>query len=425
MADKSLESASEESSNAEFPRAILHVDGDAFFVSCEVACNPALRGKPVVTGAERRIASAMSYEAKALGVSRGMPVYEIKKVFPQVIIIPSHYRLYEIFSERMYRIISRFTAVVEWYSIDECFADITGLDVELGISYEEIAIRVQRTLFEELGITFSVGLSSTKVLAKVASKFRKPNGRTIIPISSIEKHLQETPLGKIWGIGPQTNLFLSRFGIQTAHDFALKSEDWIREHCAKPTQEIWYELSGRSLLDVHRGKRAEHKSLSSTETFMPTSADPAFLFSELSRHVEDVARSARREGLAATRISFFLKTRDFRYHRAECILLSPSATPHEILNSVRHAFGSAYKPGMVYRATGVTLFGLVPISHVTRDLFDGPKKTDAMKKLYEVIDEMVSRHGIRAVHVCSSLLSFGRRVRKVKTFSIPVLGKVS
>jgi len=411
--------------DVKFPRAILHVDGDAFFVSCEVACNPSLRNKPVVTGSERRIASALSYEAKALGVSRGMPVHQIRKFFPQVIIIPSHYRLYEIFSNRMYRIISRLTSVVEWYSIDECFADITGLDTELGLSYEEIATQVKRTLFDELGITFSVGLATTKVLAKVASKHKKPNGLTIIPSSEIEKYLHETSLGKIWGIGPQTSNFLFGLGVQSAWDFAHKNEAWVREHCTKPTIEIWYELNGRSLMDVHSGKRAEHKSLSSTETFMPTSSDPTFLFSELSRHTEDVARSARQEGLAATRVSFFLKTRDFRYNRVECTLPSPSALPHEILAAIRASFGSAFVPGMVYRATGVTLFGLVPISHVTRDLFSTQNQTDSVKKIYQVIDEVVIRHGSRALHVCSSLLSLAHRVKKEKSFSIPVLGKVS
>jgi nucleotidyltransferase/DNA polymerase involved in DNA repair len=92
MAVENSNSVFGRASSQEFPRAILHVDGDAFFVACEVACNPALLGKPVVTGADRRIASALSYEAKALGVSRAMPIHEIRKLFPEVIVIPSHYR---------------------------------------------------------------------------------------------------------------------------------------------------------------------------------------------------------------------------------------------------------------------------------------------------------------------------------------------
>lgn len=408
----------------EFPRAILHVDGDAFFVSCEVACNPSLKGKPVVTGAERRIASAMSYEAKALGVGRGMPVYQIRQLFPEVIVIPSHYRLYEIFSQRMYKIISRFTSTVEWYSIDECFADITGLDVDLGMSYENIAKEVQETLYRELGITFSVGLATSKVMAKVASKWKKPNGRTIIPLSQIPEYLARVPLGKIWGIGPQTNKYLFRFGIETAQDFVEKGEAWVRENCAKPMVDIWHELSGRSLHDVYSGKRAEHKSFASTETFMPTSKDPAFLFSELSRHAEDVARSARRHSLAATRVSFFLKTKDFRYRRMECTLSSPTALPHIILEAIRKSFGSVFDPTFMYRATGVTLFGIVPTSHVSQNLFADHNKSDSAKGVYDVLDQLIAKYGSRAVHVGSSLGAFHHRKKKERGFNIPILGKV-
>lgn len=408
----------------EFPRAILHVDGDAFFVACEVACNPSLRGKPVVTGADRRIVSAMSYEAKALGVSRGMPVHEIRRSFPQVIIIPSHYRLYEIFSQRLYKILRRFTAAVEWYSIDECFADITGLDSELGFSYGEVAKKIQDTLYLELGITFSVGLSVSKVLAKVASKWKKPNGRTIIPVSSVGRFLKDVPLGRVWGIGSQTNRYLSQFGIQTAKDFVDKNEDWVREHCAKPTVEIWHELAGRALYEIHTGSRSKRKSFSSTETFMPPSADPTFIYSELSRHVENAARSARQECLAATRVSFFLKTRDFRYRRAECVFSAPTALPGVILGSIQKSFGSVYDPGLIYRATGVTLFGFVPVSHVSQDLFGERAHTESPKKIYEVVDKMVAHYGSQILHICSSLTAFGRRKKKEKTFSIPILGRV-
>ncbi len=409
----------------DFPKAILHVDGDAFFVACEVACNPSLKGKPVVTGQERRIASAMSYEAKALGVGRGMPVYQIRQLFPQVIVIPSHYRLYEIFSQRMFKIISRYTSVVEWYSIDECFADITGLDVDLGMSYEEIAKEIQETLYKELGITFSVGLSVSKVLAKVASKWKKPNGRTIIPFSHINNYLKNVPLGKIWGIGPQTNKYLYRFGIETAEDFINKGEEWVRENCAKPMVEIWHELSGKSLHGVHAGKRVEHKSFASTETFMPVSKDPAFLFSELSRHTEDVARSARRHGLAATRVSFFLKTKDFRYRRMECVLPNPTAFPGEVLTAIRKSFGSVFDASYVYRATGVTLHGMVPNSHTSQSLFVEDKKTDAARKVYDVVDTLINKYGSRALYVCSSLGAFHHRKKKQKGFKIPILGKVN
>src|SRR3990167_814539 len=111
--------------HSSFPRAILHVDGDSFFASCEIARNPKLRGKPVITGRERGIVSAMTYGVKARGVKRGMILSEARKICPDAVILPSDYETYSLFSERMYEIVRRYTPTVEEYSIDECFADLT------------------------------------------------------------------------------------------------------------------------------------------------------------------------------------------------------------------------------------------------------------------------------------------------------------
>src|SRR5688572_26380317 len=107
---------------------ILHIDGDSFFASVETSLNPRLRGLPVVTGKERGIASAMSKEAKALGISRGMPIFKIKKEFPQVVILSSDYGTYELFAQRMFAIVRRYAREVEEYSIDECFATLDSWD---------------------------------------------------------------------------------------------------------------------------------------------------------------------------------------------------------------------------------------------------------------------------------------------------------
>ena len=122
-----------------YPKAILHIDGDAFFASCEQARDPRLKGKPVITGKERGIAASMSYEAKARGVTRAMPLHEIKKLCPDAVIMPSDYETYSLLSKRFYEIIRRYTPDVEEYGIDECFADITGLRRQFHSSYLNIA----------------------------------------------------------------------------------------------------------------------------------------------------------------------------------------------------------------------------------------------------------------------------------------------
>src|ERR1043166_9195135 len=164
-----------------FPRAILHIDADAFFASCEQSRDPALQGKPVITGKERGIVASMSYEAKAQGVTRGMRLFEVKRICPEAVLLPSDYETYSLLSTRFFAIVRRYTPDVEEYSVDECFCDLTGLRGLLRMSYEQIAARIKQDLDVELGFTFSVGLAPNKVIAKIASKWQKPSGLPLIP----------------------------------------------------------------------------------------------------------------------------------------------------------------------------------------------------------------------------------------------------
>ena len=174
-----------------FHHAILHIDGDAFFASCEQSRRPKLQGRPVVTGKERGIAASMSYEAKACGVTRGMRISDIRKLCPEAVILPSDYETYSLLSKRFFTIVRRYTPEVEEYSIDECFADVTGLRRPLRMSYIQIAERIKRDLDTELGFTFSVGLAPNKVVAKIASKWQKPSGLTAIPGRELHRYLEQ------------------------------------------------------------------------------------------------------------------------------------------------------------------------------------------------------------------------------------------
>src|SRR3989454_6025381 len=176
-----------------FPRAIVHIDGDAFFASCEQSRRPKLQGRSVVTGKERGIAASMSYEAKARGVTRGMRLGDIRKVCPEAVILPSDYETYSLLSKRFFAIVRRYTPEVEEYSIDECFCDLTGLRRPLRMSYLQMAERIKHELDTELGFTFSVGLAPNKVIAKIASKWQKPSGLTVIPGPRIHQFLKDLP----------------------------------------------------------------------------------------------------------------------------------------------------------------------------------------------------------------------------------------
>ncbi len=132
-----------------FPRAIAHVDGDAFFTSVEQSLNPAYVGRPMVTGRERNIIACASYEAKALGIKRGVPLHEAMKICPQLIVLPDDYETYSLVSRRMFNIMRRFTPLVEEHSIDEGFADLTGCRRVHHCSYEQIAQRMKRVISSE------------------------------------------------------------------------------------------------------------------------------------------------------------------------------------------------------------------------------------------------------------------------------------
>lgn len=386
-----------------WPQAIMHMDADAFFASCEQAIHPELRGKPVITGKERGIVSAASYEAKARGVERGMRLFEVKKVCPDAVLLPSDYETYSLFSVRMFEILRRFSPDVEEYSIDEAFVDLTGLRRTFHGSYGDIARKIQDTVEKELGITVSIGVSLSKVLAKVGSKHKKPKGITLIPGRDIHLYLSKLPVEKVWGIGANTSAFLRKFGIITALDFTRKDEAFIKSRLSKPYQEIWHELNGRSVYHVTTESKREYQSISKTKTFTPPSDDETFIFAQLSKNLENACIKARRYNLAATRLIIYLRTQEFRDTGIEIKLSRPTAYPTELFESLRKGFSGVYKPKILYRSTGAILAGLCPENKVQFTLFDDTTKILKMAKIYSAVDALSERFGKHTIQHGSSL----------------------
>jgi DNA polymerase-4 len=386
-----------------WPRAILHLDADAFFASCEQAIHPELKGRPVITGKERGIVAAASYEAKAAGVTRGTRLFEARKVCPEAVILPSDYETYSLFSVRMFSILTYFSPDVEEYSIDEAFVDLTGLRRRFHGSYGMIARQMQETVERELGITVSVGVSLSKVLAKIASKHHKPHGLTIIPGGEIHRYLKGLPLGRVWGIGPNTAEFMRKLGVTTALEFARKDEGFIKRHLSKPYQEIWHELNGRSVYPVVAESKSSYQSISKAKTFTPASNDATFVFAQLSKNLEAACIKARRYRLAAARLIAFLRTQDFRDRGVEVRLSRPTAYPAELFGALKEGFHELFQPGVLYRQTGVVLAGLVQDATVQYTLFEDTARIEKMAKIYRAVDLLSERFGKYAVHHGSSL----------------------
>jgi len=379
------------------------MDADAFFASCEQALNSSLRGRPVVTGKERGIVSAASYEARAMGVKRGMRLFEAKSACPGLVLLPSNYETYSLFSVRMFAILRRFSPEVEEYSIDEAFVDLTGLRRCLHSSYQGIALRAKDAVEREIGITVSVGLSLSKALAKVGSKYEKPDGFTAIPGREIHRYLADLPVGAVWGIGPNTSAYLGKLGIKTALDFARKEEGFVRRRLSKPYREIWHELNGRSVCPVVTGPRADYQSISKTKTFTPPSNDPGFIFAQLSRNLENACIKARRHKLAARRLTVLLKRQDFQTSGMELKMNRLTAYPMELFGALQEGFQKVHRGNTLYRATGVVLSGLLPIKNEQYCLFEDRARIEKMSRLYNAMDCLSRRFGKHTMRHGSSL----------------------
>lgn len=386
-----------------WPQAILHLDADAFFASVEQALHPEYREKAVITGKERNIVACASYEAKRRGVVRAMPLNQARQICPEAIVVPSDYETYSIFSKRMFAIMREFTPEVEEYSIDEGFADLTGLRRVHKTSYEGIALMIKKSIEEELGITVSIGLSLSKSLAKLASKKHKPAGFTPIPGRQIEALLRETALYQVWGFGPNTTAFLTKLGLKTAYDFVMKSQNFAQKKLGKVGDELWRELRGEYVYKIITEAKDSYQSISKMKTFTPPSTNPDFVYGQLVRNLESACIKARRYQLVASDVSIYLRAANFAGDGLDIQLSRPSSYPTELVPLVHQAFYKLFRPKRYYRATGIVLHHLTAQESLQPTLFEDPLRLRSMESIYQAVDRVNAEFGKHTVHLASSL----------------------
>lgn len=385
-----------------YPKAILHADCDAFFTSVEQSLNASLKGKPVVTGRERGIASAVSYEAKKMGIRRGMRLFEIKKICPDCVILPSDYETYSLVSRRFYEIIRRFTPDVEEYSIDEVFADITGLRKVHRCSYEEIALKIQQTVHKELGLTISIGLSITKSLAKICSKEQKPAGLTCLPGHDLHRFLKHIPVARVCGFGPSSVAILQKNSIQTVLDFIQKPK-WLADRLlGKIGDELWHELRGECVYSINQGPTQKPASINKAKTFTPASDDKDFVRAQLFRNAESAFIKLRRHHLAVKRISAHLRDNEFHSTGMDIVLNYPTVSLSEASEVLSKLFEAIYSGDRKYRQTGICLTELSEARHGQQDLFLDPLHIQTMQKIAECTDQVNKEYGKHTLHLGSS-----------------------
>lgn len=381
-----------------WPNAILHLDGDAFFASCEQSIHPELKGKPVITGKERNIVASMSYEAKALGVKRAVSLWEVKKICPNAIILPSDYETYSLISKRMFGIMRRFSPEVEESSIDEGYADLAGLRRLYRTGYEEIAKMIQSAIERELDIPISVGLGATKTIAKIAAKYKKPRGFTAVPCYKLHEFYKNIPVIDVCGIGLNTTALLRKKGVATILEYVRKPEYWVKQLLGKIGIELWHELRGEMVYKLNTEQKLSYDSISKSKTFTPPSNDFNYVQAQLLRNTESAFIKMRRYHLRTNRIIVFIKRQDFHSSAVQSDLNRPTICPFETFSLIEKILKEMFRPGTFYRATGIVLLNLEVDGGLQFELFHDPLKMIKMEQIAYTIDEINASFGKHTIH---------------------------
>ena len=294
-------------------RTILHVDLDAFFAAVEQRDRPELRGKPVIVGGggpnDRGVVSTASYEARKFGVHSAMPLRTAGRLCPQGIFVPVDGRKYQEESRRVMAILNRFTPQVQPVSIDEAFLDVTASRALFGDG-EAIGRLIKSAVHDETGLTISVGVATTKLVAKVASDLRKPDGLVVVPPGEEAAFLAPLPISRLWGVGEKTATALGEYGVRTIGDLASLPSDALERRLGKHGASLVERAHGIDPDPVAGGEAA--KSIGHEHTFDRDTADRDVLERTLLGMVDGVAGRLRSSGLRAVTIT--LKLRDSGFH---------------------------------------------------------------------------------------------------------------
>ena len=295
-------------------RLIFLVDMNAFFISCEMARNPGLKGKPAAVAGDPKkrsgIILAANYEARKYGVATTMVLHEAKKLCPELIIVAPDHELYEKNSKAVMDILSRYTPVVQQNSIDEAWMDLTGCEKLFG-SPLDIAENIMETISRELDLWCSIGISENKFLAKMGSELKKPQGITELYVKDVEEKLWPLPVREMYGIGKQTEQRLMDYAIYKIGDIANSNVEFLKSNFGKYGEELYRLSKGIDNSTVVSNPIYDSKSISRSTTLPFDTNDFEYIKNILLSLAEEVGYEARKYGNKGKTIAISIKYEDF------------------------------------------------------------------------------------------------------------------
>ncbi len=379
---------------------VLHVDMDAFYASVELLRHPELVGTPVVVagGGTRGVVLSATYEARALGVHSAMPTSRARRLCPNATFLAPHHEDYSRISSGVMAIFGSITPAVEPLSLDEAFLDVRGARRRLG-SPAQIGELIRTKVQDEQGITCSVGVASTKFVAKLASGLCKPDGLLVVPADKIVDFLHPLQIGALWGVGDKTEEALHRLGLRTVADLANTPVRTL-ERAIGPAagRHLWELAWGRDertvLVDT------QEKSISRDRTFETDVDDAEVVYRELLALSQTVARQLRSRELAGRTIALRVRFADFTTITRSRTLAHPTDVARDIYATVVALFDALGLDRARLRLVGVRVEGLVDGSTVAHQLtFD--ERPEAWREAERASDRAADRFGRGVVRPAS------------------------
>lgn len=388
-------------------KVIVHVDLDAFYASVEVRDNPAYRGRPLVVGGEgrRSVVMAASYEARRFGVHSAMPMMRARALCRDLVVAVPRMSQYMADSAAFFRILGRWSPLVEGLSLDEAFVDLSGTEVLFG-DPEDAVRRLRAEVRDELGLACSAGIAPVKFVAKIGSDVAKPDGQVRVHDGDVQAFLDPLPVGRLWGVGEKTEAILKMLGIQTIGDLR-RTDVSLLMHKLGPHQSQHLSALAHGRDDRVVVSERDAKSIGTEETFERDITDHEQIRAYLLGQSERVAARLRENGLVARGVTLKYKLKDFTLVTRQTSFVASSDDGKVIYDAVC-ALLAANPPVAPIRLCGVSAHKLEP--RPLPGLFDQKnlEATEKRARLNAALDGIHAKHGDKSI-VRARLLDLGQR----------------